>query len=246
MKRLNSRVSAAVIGGALLCLLAPVAPSLAAPPRPQPEVLRSDLQTILARPEFRQAHNAWFYELLERLLRRLSEWWREHIGNRLEGLAEHAPILYWTVVAVLFLLALALIYHIYMTMRSAFGTGRRRRSRAPAETPAAVVSEPQTLLDQAEAAAAAGRFAEALRYLYLALVHQLDRRDILRYDLSHTNQEYVRQARRFPAIVSPLRDVSRLADRAWYGRYALGWSDYARCRDLVQRAWEEAEHAAAV
>ena len=99
-------------------------------------------------------------------------------------------------------------------MRSAFGTGRRRRRSAADESPAAAQSEPQALLDQAEAAAAARRFSEALRYLYLALIHQLDRRDVLRYDLSHTNQEYVRQARRYPVIVAPLRDVSRLADRA--------------------------------
>jgi hypothetical protein len=218
----------------------------AAVTRPPVATLRSDLQHILARPEFRQAHNEWLYDLATRLLRRLGDWWREHVAGRLEGLAEHAPVLYWTIVALNLLLALLLIYHIYVTVRSAFGTGRRRRTLAAAPLPAAPSSEPQTLMEQADAAAAAGRFSEALRFLYLALIHQLDRRDIVRYDLAHTNQDYVRQARRHAVIVAPLRDVSRMADRAWYGQYGLGRTEYDHCRELVLAAWQEAEHAAAL
>ncbi len=241
MKRLVCLLLLGLTVGGALCWMA-----CAAPARPAPEVLRADLQTILARPEFRQANAEWLYELLARLLHRVRDWWREHMAGRLEGVFEHAPVLYWAIVALLALLALALIYHIYLTVRSAFGPARQRGRRERAAAPTPPQSEPQRLMEQGEAAAAEGRFSEALRYLYLALIHQLDRRDIVRYDLSHTNQEYVRQARRHPVIVGPLREVSRLADRAWYGRYALGWTEYARCRDLVQAAWQEAEHAAAV
>jgi len=241
MKRLYCFLIAAAGAAATCCLLA-----FAAPARPAPEVLRGDLRAILARAEFRQVHNQWFYELLTRVAHRISDWWRDHVGNRLDGLVEHAPLLYWTIVALVALLALALIYHIYLTMRSAFGPGRRRGKRRETARSAPLQSEPQALLEQAEAAATAGRFSEALRYLYLALIHQLDRREVVRYDISHTNQEYVRQARRYPVIVAPLRDVSRLADRAWYGQHALGWSEYERCRELVQAAWQEAEHAAAL
>jgi len=220
--------------------------ALGAVARPPVEALRGDLQRILARPEFRQAHNEWLYALLSDLARRLREWWNAHMAGRVAGLAEHAPILYWTVVALLFLLLSFILYHIFWTLRSAFRTGRRRDRRIGPAAPEAPLSEPQTLVELADAAAAAGRFAEALRYLYLALIHQLDRRDIVRYDLSHTNQEYVRQARRHPVIVAPLRDVSRMADRAWYGQYGLGRSDYDHCRELVRTAWEEADHAAAL
>jgi hypothetical protein len=239
MKRLTRLLIAAATAGAALSVLA-----FAAPLRPTAEVLRADLRTILARPEFREMHAAWLQELIMRWLQRLLQWWQDHVSGRLDRLLDVAPVLYWTIVAVLALVALAFIYHIYLTLRSAFGTGRRRRRRPEAPSRPTTISEPQRLLEQAEAAAAAGRFAEALRYLYLALIFQLDRHDILRYDLSYTNQEYVRQARRHPAIVAPLRDVSRLADGAWYGRRELGWSEYERCRELVQAAWQEADHGA--
>lgn len=240
MKRLTRLLLAAAATGAALSMFA-----FAAPLRPAAAVLRADLQTILARPEFREMHAAWLQELIMRWLQRLLQWWQDHVSGRLDRLLEGAPVLYWTIVGVLTLVALVLIYHIYLTLRSAFGTGRRRR-RPEAPSQPTTLSEPQRLLEQAETAAAAGRFAEALRYLYLALIFQLDRHDILRYDLSYTNQEYVRQARRHPAIVAPLRDVSRLADGAWYGRRELGWSEYERCRALVQTAWQEADHGAAL
>jgi hypothetical protein len=219
---------------------------LAAVTRPPVEVLRRDLDRILSQPEYRRREADWLYGLVIRALRSLLVWWRDHVANRLEGLAERAPILYWGVVVLTALLAVLLIYHIYVTMRSAFGTGRRRGAKARQPAEAGASTQPEALLEQAEAAAAAGRFAEALRYLYLALIHHLDRADIVRYDRSRTNQEYLRQARRHPAVLEPLKAVTALADRAWYGHYALGWTEYERCHELVRTAWEEGNRAAPV
>lgn len=218
----------------------------AAASRPPAEVLRQDAARILARPEYRQTNSLWLQMWLIRIIRDFIQWWREHVGNRFAGLYENAPILYWSVVGLCVLILAAVIYHIYLTVRSAFGTGRRRRSALSADLHDRQRSEPQALLDQAEAAARAGAFTEALRYLYLALIQHLDRRDVLRYDVARTNQEYLRQARKFPAIVEPLRAVTRLADQAWYGHYRLGAVEYERCRELVQAAWQEAEHVAPV
>lgn len=219
---------------------------LAAPPRPPAEQLRGDLDAILARSEYRQADTGWLQAALIRALRAISQWFQQHVGDRLDAIAEHAPVVYWTVVAVVFAMAALLIYHIYLTMRSAFGPGRRRRRAEKARPELEIENEPQTLRKRAETEAAAGRFAEALRYLYLALIHHLDRREVLRYDRSRTNHEYLRQARQHPAILDPLRKVTRLAERAWYGHYGLGRREYEQARDLVQLAWQEADDAAAL
>lgn len=226
---------------AVLCALA-----VAAVPRPPADVLRRDLQQILARPEYRRAAGStWLNERLIRFIRAILQWWDDHIAGRMAGLAETAPVLYWTIVGLCVLILAVLIYHIYLTMRSAFGTDRRRVSSGPVAVSAWQLTEPPALLEQADAAARAGAFPDALRYLYLALIHHLDRREILRYDAARTNQEYLRQARKFPAIIDPLRTVTRFADRAWYGHYGLGAADYAQCRELVQTVWQEAEHVAA-
>jgi hypothetical protein len=242
MQRSLRRLLTITTAGALL-----VAGVLAAsgPERPPVEVLRSDLARILARAEYRQGQTEWLHQLVIRWLRQFLQWWHDHVGRRLEGLADTAPFFYWTIVALCLGLALVLIYHIYVTMRSAFGTAPRRRRRDAEPLAWAAKTEPQGLMDDAEAAAQAGQFALALRYLYLALIHHLDRRDIVRYDVSHTNQEYLRQARAHPVLLDPLRQVTRLADRAWYGQYPLGRPEYEQCRALVEAAWQEAERAPA-
>jgi len=242
MKRLAQPLKlAATAAIGTLCTLAAGALS-----RPPVGVLRADLDRILSQPEYRQGESDWLYATLIRALRSLMVWWREHVADRLEGLARQAPVLYWAVVILNLLLAMLLIYHIYVTMRSAFGAGARRGKRAPTGIPQPGAHEPQALLHLAETAAAQGKFAEALRYLYLALIHQLDRAQVVRYDISHTNQEYLRQARRHPAVLEPLRAVTKLADQAWYGHYPLGRNDYEQCHELVRVAWEEADHATAV
>lgn len=225
------------VAATALCLLA-----AAAVPRPAADVLRRDLGRILARPEYNQSNTMWLQILLIRAIRRLLQWWNDHIV----GVSERTPALYWAVVVICLLVLTFVIYHIYVTMRSAFGTGRRRGPRLRGEPVGRPTNDPQALLDQAEAAARAGAFPEALRYQYLALIHHLDRRSVLRYDIAHTNEEYLRQARKFPVLMEPLRAVTRLADRAWYGRYRLGAGEYEHCRELVQTVWQEAEHVAAV
>lgn len=219
---------------------------LAAPPRPPVEQLRGDLERILARAEYRQADTGWLQAALIRALRAISQWLDEHVGDRLDAIADRAPVIYWAIVGVMFAMAALLIYHIYLTMRSAFGPGRRRRRVEKAQPEPEIENEPQTLRERAEEEAAAGRFAEALRYLYLALIHHLDRREVLRYDRSRTNHEYLRQAREHPRVLGPLRKVTGLADRAWYGHYGLGRPEYEQAAELVQLAWQEADDAAAV
>lgn len=215
------------------------------PLRPSPEQLRADLQAILSRPEYKQGESQWLEQNLYRLMRSLGVWYREHLAPYFERLHDVSPIVYWTIVAVASAALVVLLYHIYLTLRSAFGTTGRRRRHAQPLPPETTQTDPDALLKQADEAAARGDFGEALRHLYLALIRNLDRHDLVRFDRSRTNYEYLRQVREHEAVARPLSALTTQAETVWYGDRSPDRADYDLCRQLAMAAWqEEAAHAA--
>lgn len=97
----------------------------------------------------------------------------------------------------------------------------RRKADAPQET--ALEDEtlaPAIALDRAERLAGAGRYREAMRYLYLSLMGKLDGRGQLRFDDALTNQEVLRQIATVD-LASRLAPVVATFDRVWYGVESL-------------------------
>lgn len=220
------------------------APSTAGPVRPPVPTLREDLRRILARREYNFDESQWFQQWLYRALHSLAVWWREHFAPYVDALYEKRPFIYWTIVAVGALAAAFLLYHILHTVRSAFGrSGRGRHSRG--ELPPTVLqTDPERLLKQADEAAANGDFPEALRRLYLALIRNLDRHGLVRFDRSRTNYEYVRQLRAHDTVAVLFADLTGRAERVWYGDETLAPVDYEQCRALALAAWQGEGHAA--
>lgn len=215
------------------------------PVRPSPEQLRETAQAILSRPEYQQGESQWLERYVHRLLRSLSVWYREHLATYVERLHEASPVVYWSIVAVFAAAMMALLYHAYLSLRSAFGTTVRRRREDQPLPPGAVQSSPDALLRQADEAAAKGDFTEALRRLYLALIRNLDRHGLLRFDRSRTNYEYLRQVRGHEAVAGPLSALTDHAETIWYGPRQPDRADYDRCRQLAMAAWQgEAGNAA--
>ena len=215
------------------------------PLRPSPEQLREAVKAILSRPEYNQGESQWLEQYLYRLIRSLSVWYREHLAPYFERLHDVSPVVYWTIVAVFAAAMVILLYHIYLTLRSSFGTTTRRRRQGQPLPPGATQSDPDALLKQADEAAAKGDFAEALRRLYLALIRNLDRHELLRFDRSRTNYEYLRQVREHEAVAGPLSALTAQAETVWYGDRRPDRADYDLCRQLAMAAWQgEAAHAA--
>jgi hypothetical protein len=77
------------------------------------------------------------------------------------------------------------------------------------------------LWQQAEKLAADGRYLDALRALYRAVLSLLHRRQMLRYESTRTNGEYVQEVRLSPTAPAPLREpfehLTDLFERKWYG-----------------------------
>ena len=80
-------------------------------------------------------------------------------------------------------------------------------------------------LQQAHTNAANDNLREAVRYLYLSTLLNLDERDMLRFDRSKTNREYVRQIAD-STFANTLSNVVDIFDRVWYGFQPIDQTTY--------------------
>lgn len=241
-------------GGVLILALAflgpvgaqePAAAPVNTPARPAVTELRQDLQQILARPEYQQRGPDWLMDLKLKLLHHLYQWWMERVAPVFANLYEAKPVVFWVIVAAVHLVLIALLYHIYIGLRSAFGTGSRWRRQDPAAALPERVGGPDDLLRRADEAAGEGQFALAFRWLYLALIRRLDQQDLVRFDAAATNYDYLRQVRGNAAVAEVLEPLTRAVEPVWYGYRQASTADYERCREWVTTAWSEGESHAA-
>lgn len=232
MRRLLSITLVALAG-------VPVWAAAAGPARPAPAELGATLQQILARPEYNQREGRWLEDLILRFLQALRAWYLDHLAPHVERLHDVSPFIYWSVVTLGAAIAAALLYHIYLTLRSSFGAPVRRFRAAAALGEPSISTAPEALLADADRAAANGDFTQALSRLYLALIRNLDRHGLVRYDRSRTNWEYLRQVRGHEGVRAPLQALTSAAEAAWYGQQPVDAPHYDRCRELAMAAWQK-------
>jgi len=109
-------------------------------------------------------------------------------------------------------------------------------STIAAAQPGEALRDPAVAVARARAAAAGGDYREGVRYLFLAMLLELDARDVLRFDPSAATRDLVRQARRSERGVGDLLDgAARLFERTWYGHVATHETDYAAMEALATR-----------
>lgn len=97
----------------------------------------------------------------------------------------------------------------------------------------------QSAFDNAQLSADTGDYRTAVRYLYLSALLSLDDRDLLRFDRSKTNREYLRSVAD-SEFAPTLHSVIDVFDRVWYGFRPIDSTTFAHYRqqvsDLLQRA----------
>ncbi len=207
---------------------------------PQDSNVQTEVDQILARPEFREFEDdrgAGLRDLLDRMfqwLLRPQDDLPEMGGARLPTIPLPGASAF-ILIGVLLLLGVG----IYL-----FSTSRREEARSKQVSALAAVSEdirdraPTSFLDEAALLAEQGRLREALRALYLATLVALDRRRWIAFDPHLTNWQYLRQMPRGP-LRDTFRSFTRLFDHKWYGQEDTTPADYERCRalaaDIVER-----------
>jgi hypothetical protein len=97
-------------------------------------------------------------------------------------------------------------------------------------------------IEEASRAAGAGDFRSAVRLVYMGVLLRLDEQDLIRFDGTSTNWEYLARLKKTSPVYELLRPVTVLFDVKWYGQEPAVRSDYERVLE-VYRAVESQEVA---
>jgi hypothetical protein len=161
------------------------------------------------------------------LVERLVRWLLEQAGRLLDGAAGVSPGGYAGLVVVLLLVAAAVV-----AVRLKVGPLGRRAAREEA----LFVGRTRTAAQHraaADAHAAAGEWAEAVRERLRAVVRSLEERAVLDERPGRTADEAAADAgRALPSCAAGLRSAAVLFDEVWYGGRPARPESYAALRDL--------------
>ena len=100
--------------------------------------------------------------------------------------------------------------------------------------PVALDLDADALLAQAQAAAEAGDWRQAVRKVYIALLHELDRREVISLNPAWTNREYLSAVRAQARLYPAMHELTDHFDRLWYGQHQGSREDYERCLSRYQ------------
>lgn len=102
---------------------------------------------------------------------------------------------------------------------------------------------PAALFRQADALAGEGRFRDAVRILYLAVLALLHRQHLIRLEPTRTNGEYVRQVRLSeqapPELHGLFERLTCIFETAWYSERLCESREYRSCRTLADEIQHE-------
>ncbi|MCB0035384.1 MAG: DUF4129 domain-containing protein, partial [Anaerolineales bacterium] len=191
----------------------------------------AELEAILQRAEFQEAQPSFLEEAWNNFWERVNEvvtrFLPEGGGEGLLGLDTFGLVI--AIIAGLVLLIV--ISLIVRSLVSDFVTeaefAAERQTNGEPLTSARALEQAQQLSD-------AGDFRTAVRYLYLSCLLSLEERNLLRYDRSLTNREYLRSVAHRPELFALLRDVVDVFDRVWYGFMPIDEETYQQYAVRVQ------------
>lgn len=208
---------------------------LEAPPAPAPELERSRLAAILARPEYDLRSRD--EQFLARLLQRVWTWFRDVFAQS-ETVQRAA---FSTRAAFLGAVGLAVAWLAWRLARSRRSV--RREEASPGAAPLAL-DDPRSYDASAASALARGDGRDAMRCALLGVLASLERSRLAAPGRAATNREVAGQVARRGGPAALVDSVSRLAeayDRAWYG---LAWIEPDEARRFVASARALSDEAA--
>jgi hypothetical protein len=92
----------------------------------------------------------------------------------------------------------------------------------------------ENLWRQADELARAGRYRDAVRALYLAILTLLHQAALIRYERTRTNGEYADQLRAHTVLHTPFVRLTGLFEAKWYGERTCQADDYTTCRGYAE------------
>ncbi len=179
---------------------------------------RQALQEILKSPEFPQDRKL---TLSERIFRAILEWLDKGDGGW--DFSAYLVLLVGLVLLGYLVINIAPFWKAFTPeIHSRQGSGEDQLPPTPAN-----------LLAQGEGAARDGNFRDALRYLYLSLLMELDGKKVITYRATKTNFEYLQEIRINGAVFKEaFRAMVDLFEYKWYGLEECTQEDYRRGIEL--------------
>lgn len=223
---------AAAVLAHLRALLAALDDAAARPPPPADAQAR--LAAVLARPEFQPPPPPWWERFLGPLLRPLEE-----AGERLLRtlLARRSGEVGAEWRALFLVLGVGAALGFGAVLAGAFAGNVVRNARLAPERHAPGQHAPATRA-RALQLAAAGEYRAAVRELYLATLHHLDARGVLRFRPTLTNREHLAAAGALePPVAAALAALVETYDQLWYSGAQCGPDDWGRFVALCDAAW---------
>jgi hypothetical protein len=190
-----------------------------------PDQIRRTADEVFSRPEFGPDAGVpnWFLKAIGQFFRWLG------------SLASVNPMLFWIILGGCVLFLIALVGYAVASLGWGFEFGasaaRRRAAAAAAER------RRRSAEFRTEAAAAAGRgdFTEAIRCLFLALVHRLDEQGRIGFQKARTNREYLGLLDADPNVRGELTVFVDTLDDHWYGQRPAGRDRFDDCQSRFDR-----------
>lgn len=193
-----------------------------------PEVRKEKLRQILSRREFGVSQQG--------LLERVTGWIIEKISNAVKwmlgsgqignGLSQVLSVILASAIIVLFI---ALIAFVLARIGAA---GIASRTAAGMNDLYEGPKTPKAALSEAARLASEGDYRSALRLVYLAILLKLDDRELIRFDRTGTNWEYLAKLRPYSELQEILRPVTIAFDEKWYGHAPASDEDYREFLDI--------------
>jgi len=150
----------------------------------------------------------------------------------------------WLLLAGLALAILAVAVYLFLSSRRGARTPKpvtvtgKETTSTESEARQVLEESPSALWRQAETLAGEGRFHEAVRVLYRAVLALLHRQQLIRFEPMRTNGEYVRQVRLSerapPELHEPFHQLTNLFEAKWYGERVCESGDYRAGRTLAE------------
>ena len=135
------------------------------------------------------------------------------------------------------LLVAVSIFFIHQIRTNLVAEVRHEETESPTES----VATEQEALTQSEKAVESKNFREALRFLYLSAIFNLQERGMLTYDRSLTNLEYLRTLGAHAELQQAMRPAIRVFDDVWYGYKPCDADTVADYREMLKNVYQTSE-----
>jgi hypothetical protein len=191
---------------------------------------RADLNSILARPEFRDVHGP---SRLDRWTDRLKVWLQEILLRMLRGLFHTAAIPNVGRFFIYGLVGTAALLLGYLVYRN-FVWGANFEGVTPKELPVSA-KEWAVWLGEARAQAAQANWREAIHLAYWAGISFLERQGTWKPDRARTPREYLRLLSNASEHRETLITLTRIFEVAWYAKRNANESAFSQTLEQLEK-----------